>query len=404
VIASPALPSVARDDGRSGAVALCPDTKEDFDVKLQRYGRLAAVVIAGSLALTACGSDDNSGSSGSSGSTSSASAGNVSCGSGTLNGEGSTAQKNAMDVWISEYQDQCSGTTINYNATGSGAGVKQFNAGQVDWGGSDSALSAEKGEVAAAQTRCSGNPAWNLPMVVGPLAVAYNVQGADKIVLNGATTANIFLGKITKWNDPAIAALNSGATLPDTAIKVFFRSDESGTTDNFQKYLKAASDGAWTIEPSKKWGGPVGEGKQGSSGVQQAVKSTPGAVSYMEFSFAKDAALGVAEIDNGSGAVELTSDSTAKAVSEAQIVGTGNDLALKLNYGTDAPGAYPIILVTYEIVCSKGQAADVTKLLKGFLGYTASDEGQAAVSGDLGYGVLPTDLQAKVQAAVEAIA
>ena len=117
--------------------------------------------------------------------------------------------------------------------------MTQFIAKQVDFAGSDSALKDD--QVAQAADRCGGNPAWNLPLVFGPVAMAYNVEGVDKLVVNGDVLAKIFQGQITKWNDPAIAALNTGATLPDTDITPIYRSDSSGTTDNFQKYLAAAA-------------------------------------------------------------------------------------------------------------------------------------------------------------------
>ena len=178
-------------------------------MKLTRYSRLATAVVAGALLLTACGSDDNTGDdAAAAGSSSSPSS--DSCLAGTLNAEGSSAQQNAIDEVIANYTAECADTTINYNPTGSGAGVEQFNAGQVDFAGSDSALKEDEGEVAAAKERCGGNDAWNLPMVVGPIAVAYNLDGVDGLVLTPEVAAKIFKGAITKWNDPAIAALNDG--------------------------------------------------------------------------------------------------------------------------------------------------------------------------------------------------
>ena len=129
---------------------------------------------------------------------------------------------------------------VNYNPTGSGAGIKQFTAGQVDFAGSDSALKTEMKDGVVEQTaadKTCGSTAWNLPMVTGPIAVAYKLNGVDKLILTPDVIAKIFLGQITTWNDPAIAKVNPGVTLPGTAIKVFFRSDESGTTENFTKYL-----------------------------------------------------------------------------------------------------------------------------------------------------------------------
>ena len=142
---------------------------------------------------------------------------------------------------------------------------------------------------------------------------------------------------------------------------MFFRSDESGTTENFTKWLHAAAPDAWTADPGKQWTGK-GEGKEKSAGVADGVNTTEGGITYVEWSYAKDAKLGMAQVDNGGGPVELTADTVAKSVATATQVGTGNDLALKLDYATKEPGAYPVILVTYEIVCSKGLDADKTAL------------------------------------------
>ena len=137
-------------------------------------------------------------------------------------------------------------------------------------------------EQTAADKQC-GSPAWNLPMVTGPIAVAYKVKGVDKLILTPDVIAKIFIGQITTWNDPAIAKVNPGVTLPSTAIKVFFRSDESGTTENFTKYLKGAAPKVWTADPAKKWTGK-GEGKEKTAGVAGAVKATEGGITYAEWS------------------------------------------------------------------------------------------------------------------------
>ena len=369
-------------------------------MKLPRYAALTSVVLAGALALTACGSDNNGSDAGTSG-------GSGSGVSGTLNGEGSTAQKNAIGEAISQFGDDNPGATVNYNPTGSGAGIKQFNAKQVDFAGSDSALStvAVDGAVEAddAKTRCGGNDAWDLPMVVGPIAVAYNLPGVDKLILTPTVTAQMFLGKITAWNDPAIAKLNPGVTLPSTKISVFFRSDESGTTQNFEKYLQAAAGADWTGgDPSKTWPGKVGEGRAKSDGTNEGVKSTEGGLTYIEWSYAKDNKLGVAQIDNGGGAVELTGESAGAAIANAQPDGTGNDLRLKLDYTSKTAGVYPIVLVTYEIVCSKGLDAGKTTLLKAFLTKFSDPATQTSLQ-DIGYAPLPAAIQSKVATAIAAI-
>ncbi|MDQ1536079.1 MAG: phosphate transport system substrate-binding protein, partial [Actinomycetota bacterium] len=332
----------------------------------RRLASVTGVALVGTFALAGCGSDNNASTS------SSASKTSVSCPpKGTVNGEGSSAQKNAIEQAITDFQTSCAGATVNYNPTGSGAGIKQFTAGQVDFAGSDSALKdkPKAGSTGIEQTdadKACASPAWNLPMVVGPIAVAYNVKGVDKLVLTPAVTAKIFSGLITKWNDPAIAAINKGVTIPATAIKVFFRSDESGTTENFTKYLNSAAAKAWPAAPAKKWSGK-GEGKEKSAGVANAVKATDGGITYAEWSYAKDNNLGIAQIDNGAGPVELTGATVGKAVSVAKPDGAGNNLKLKLDYATKEAGAYPIVLVTYEIVCSKTKDSAKAKLISSFL-------------------------------------
>ena len=375
-------------------------------MKLYRTG-VAAALLAGALALAACSSSkksDNSttpagGGSGNTSASSSSSGGADSCAKGSLKAEGSTAQTNAIQQWIQNYQKQCSGATIAYNPTGSGAGVTQFNAGQVDFAGSDSALNPAKGETTKAQQRCS-SPALDLPMVTGPIAVAFKLNGVSDLTLNADVMAKIFTGKITTWDDPAIKALNSGANLPSSKITVFYRSDSSGTTENFEKYLNATAPSVFTATPSKTWAG-TGQGKAKSQGVAQAISSTEGGIGYVEWSFAGSSGLSMAKVDNGSGAVTLSAESAGKAVSAAKIVGTGNDLTLKLDYATKEPGAYPIILVTYEIVCQKYSSSSIGSLVKAFLTYTAGP-GQQSLQ-DLGYAPLPSDIDGKVQASVGTI-
>lgn len=370
-------------------------------MKTLRFGQLASLALVGSIALAGCGSDNNSTTDSS---TSGESAAAVDCFEGTLNAEGSSAQKNAFEEAAATFNEACPGATVNYNPTGSGAGIKQFIAGQVDFAGSDSALKTEEKdgvvEVDAAAETC-GSPAWNIPMVTGPIAIAYNVEGVDNLIMDPAVAADIFNGSITTWDDPAIAEINPDATLPATDIKVFFRSDESGTTENFTKYLRTAAPANWVDEPAKAWTG-TGEGKEKSSGVSEGVKSTDGGITYVEWSYAKDNDLGVAQVDNGAGAVELTGESVGKAVEAAEPDGEGNDLRLKLDYATQEPGAYPILLVTYEIVCSVNQDADKQAQIKAFLTHFASPETQASLE-EIGYAPLPASVEANVQTAIDAL-
>ncbi len=373
--------------------------------------KLAALAALAALTLAACGSDPVPPSTGEPGAgepdSSASSASGLACPSGKLSAEGSSAQNDAITETIAAYGAECGdAATIEYNPTGSGAGIKSFYNGLVDFAGSDSVLKSEEKdgviETEKAKERCQGNPAWNLPMVVGPIAFAYNLDGVDKLVVNAEVLAEIFNGTITTWNDPKIAELNSGATLPGDKITVFFRSDESGTTENATKFLSEAGNGAWKDEPAKAWTG-TGEGKNKSSGVAEGVTSTKNSISYMEWSYAKTNNLKMAQIDSGNGAVELTGESVATAVGEATVKGSGNDLALELKYADVGAGAYPALLVTYEIVCSKGLDAEKTAIVKDFLGYFASESGQSSLE-ELGYAPLPSELLTKVQAAVTAIA
>ncbi|SHG25523.1 phosphate ABC transporter substrate-binding protein, PhoT family [Jatrophihabitans endophyticus] len=380
-------------------------------MKFNRAG-VAAGLLATTVALAACGSDaSGSGSSDTAGSTTGATTSGSSstgggaaaaCSTGTLNGEGSTAQTNAVTEWTNAYQKACTGAKINYNPTGSGAGISQFNAGQVDFAGSDSPLSKDAGEVAAAQKRCKSAPL-DLPMVVGPIAIGYKLDGVDKLVLTPDLLAKIFTGKITKWNDPAITAKNSGAKLPSSAINVIFRSDASGTTQNFEKYLAATAPSDFTAEPAKDNAAKVfkGQGKAKSQGVAAAVAATEGSIGYAEYSFAVDSSLATAQIDSGSGPVEISKDTASAAAGEAKVAGTGDDLSLQLNYKPSSAKAYPIILVTYEIACTKYSDSAKGTFVKNFLNYTIG-AGQDVLASK-GYAPIPTELATKVKASIAKI-
>ena len=223
-------------------------------MRLNRFGIAVGVLATGALVLSACGNNNTANQGGAT--TSGAASSNVHCGGKqTLKASGSTAQANEMARFVNAFEQACSGQTLNYTANGSGAGINEFVGNQTDFGGSDVALSDD--EHAKAQERC-GSPAWDLPTVFGPIAVTYNINGVTSLNLDGPTTAKIFNGTIKTWNDPAIAALNSGTTLPDLPIHVVFRSDQSGTTDNFQQYLDGASDGAWGKGHGKSFNGGVG--------------------------------------------------------------------------------------------------------------------------------------------------
>ncbi|MFJ2582082.1 phosphate ABC transporter substrate-binding protein PstS [Kitasatospora aureofaciens] len=377
-------------------------------MKLQRNGRskalaIGAMALVSSLSLAACGSDNNNTTSASGGSSGSSSSAAINCGKpGALIAAGSTAQGNAIDLWKTTFGAACSGTTVNYGGVGSGAGIQQFTQGKVQFAGSDSAL--KPAEVDATKAVCTGGQGIDLPMVGGLISLVYNIEGVDNLVLDGPTAAKIFDSQITKWNDPAIAALNPGAKLPDADIQSFHRSDDSGTTDNLTHYFAKASSGAWSYPASKTWAGKGGQSANGSAGVSAQVKQVKNSIGYVELSYAQTNSLKSAAINTGaSKPVAATTENAANTFAKAKIAGTGSDLALSLDYATKDEGSYPLVLVTYEIVCDKGNKADTLDTLKAFLTYTASDSGQKAI-GEKGYVPLPKELTDKVNAVIPTLA
>ncbi|OMC45324.1 phosphate ABC transporter substrate-binding protein PstS [Mycobacterium sp. IS-2888] len=370
-------------------------------MKPNRFGAALSILTAGALMLSACGSDNNATGGSATSATSSAS---VACGGKkTLKASGSTAQANAMTRFVNAFEQTCPGQTLNYTANGSGAGISEFTGNQTDFGGSDSPLAPN--EYAAAQQRC-GSPAWNLPVVFGPIAITYNVKGLTSLSLDGPTAARIFNGAITAWNDPAIAGLNAGVNLPAEPIHVVFRNDQSGTTDNFQKYLDAASNGAWGKGAGKTFNGGIGEGAKGNDGTSAAIKATEGSITYNEWSFATAQKLNIAKIVTSAGpdAVAISTDSVGKTIAGATIKGQGNDLVLDTLsfYKPTQPGSYPIVLATYEIVCSKYPDPQVGTAVKAFLQSTIGG-GQNGL-GDNGYIPIPDAFKSRLSASVNAIA
>lgn len=322
----------------------------------------------------------------------------------SLAASGSTAQANAMIRFVDAYGKACAGQTVNYTANGSANGIADFLTGRTDFAGSDTPLSGD--QYAAATKRCGGADAWNLPVVFGPLAITYNLAAVDSLVLDAPTLAKIFNGTITRWDDPALALLN--ASMPAEDIHVIYRSDGSGTTDNFQAYLQYAAGGAWGKGAGKSFNGGVGTGAVGNTGIAAAVKSTEGAIGYNELSFALQEGLFAAEIKTPASRrslrpVRIGTDTVGKTIKGAKIIGAGNDLVLDLSsfYNPAQPDVYPIVLATYEIVCSKYPTFDVAKAVKAFL-QAAIGPGQVELARS-GYIPLSPDFQARVSSAVDEI-
>lgn len=369
-----------------------------------RASALGALVVSGALVLTACGSDDNTKTDAGASGKPSAAVGDIKCddAKGKLLASGSSAQKNAVDLWVKAYMAACPGIEVNYKSSSSGEGIVAFNQGTVGFAGSDSALKPEA--VEESKKICTGGQGIDLPMVGGPIAIGFNVAGVDKLVLDAPTLASIFNDKIKKWDDEAIKKLNPGVTLPSTAIQAFHRSEDSGTTENLGKYLKAAAPEAWTYEAAKKWPAPGGQAASGSAGVASQVKAVDGAIGYFELSYASSQSIKTVDVATGAAApVKATGENASKAIAAAKISGTGDDLALKLDYATKAEGAYPIVLVTYEVVCDKGNKAETLPAVKSFLNYTASDAGQKILL-ENGYAPIPAEINAKVREVIAKLA
>jgi phosphate transport system substrate-binding protein len=358
--------------------------QKESSVKIHR---LLAVALTGALAVgaTACGSSSKSSSSGGKS-------------GGTISGAGATFPQPVYEEWASRFKTS-DGVTVNYNPIGSGGGIAQFTAGTVDFGATDSAMKDD--EVAAAKKK--GDPV-HVPTVFGAITVSYNLPGVAKgIKLDGKTLADIFLGKIKKWNDPAIAALNAGGSikLPSTAITVVHRSDASGTTKLFTQFLKESSpEWAKTVgsDKSVKW--PTGTGAAKNAGVAGGVKQTEGAVGYVEEAYALQNNFTTASIKNKAGQfVEPTLASTTAAGDGLTVPA---DLRFSAINASTNPAAYPIasgtFLLVYQDMCkaglSKSKAQDVVK----WLNY-ATGPGQA-IAPQLQYAPLPAAILAKAKAKV----
>ncbi|MGD9484508.1 phosphate ABC transporter substrate-binding protein PstS [Streptomyces sp. TRM70308] len=374
-------------------------------MKLQRTNRLralsvGALAVTSALVLSACGSDDNTTQGGDN--PESAASGNIECqGEGNLLASGSSAQKNAVDAWVQNYQQACPDTKVNYNPTGSGAGIQEFLQGKTAFAGSDSALKED--EVEQSKEVCEGGKAINLPMVGGPVAIGYNLSGVEELVLDAPTIAKIFDTKITQWDDEAIKKLNPDVELPATKIQAFHRSDESGTTDNFTTYLNEAAPEEWPYEPAKAWAAKGGQSANGSAGVATNVAQTDGAIGYFELSYATGNDIDTVKLDTGAGEpVEATVENSSTGIAAGKIVGTDGDLAMELDYSTKEEGAYPIILVTYEIACDKGNKPDKLEAMKSFLTYAASEEGQDQLA-EIEYAPIPDEVITKVREKIDSL-
>lgn len=310
-----------------------------------------------------------------------------------------------MEAWVAEFQNANEGATVTYDPVGSGGGREQFIAGGTAFGGSDAALEEEEGELSKAVARCKPGELIQIPDYVSPIAIVYNLPGVEELKLAPETLAKIFNQEITSWDDQAIAAENPGVDLPDTRITPVNRSDESGTTENFVEYLSEVAPKIWTYEVDGNWPVKGGEAAQGTSGVVEAVGAGEGAIGYADESQAGE--LGVAKIKVGDEYVEPTPEAAAKILEESpedQEISKGKYVfAFDLDRRTEASGTYPIVLVSYLMACTSYGSASEAELVKGFVEYVISPEGQEAAAENAGSAPISASLRTKVEPAVEAI-
>ena len=326
--------------------------------------------------------------------------------SGNFSGAGASSQQAAVEAWIAGFQGTNPEAKIAYNPSGSGAGVQTFLTGATAWAGSDKALADD--EVEQSKSVCTEGTAFDVPVYISPIAVVFNLKGVSDagkhINMDAATIAKIFDGKITKWNDPAIADQNKDLKLPDTAITVVHRSDKSGTTQNFVSYFKDVTPDNWTYDLSENWPNEVGQGAKGTSGVISTVKQADGTIGYADFSQVGD--LGTAAIKVGENYNEISADAGSKVIEDSEIdtsVKGDNRVVVKINHATKAKGAYPIVLVSYDIACPAYKDANTAKFVKSWLTYVTSDEGQKTASSAAGSAPLPSNIVEKVTKSIEAI-
>jgi phosphate transport system substrate-binding protein len=347
------------------------------------------------VGAAACGSSDSS-------STGGGGSGNA---SGEIAGAGSTAQEAAQEAWIAEFENANSDATVSYDAVGSGGGREQFISGGVIFAGSDAALSEEEGELKKAMDRCNPGRLIEVPAYVSPIAVIYNLEGVESLQLSAETLAGIFSQKITSWSDPAIAKENPDVELPDTRITPVNRSDESGTTENFTEYLSEVDPQGWPYEVSGDWPVKGGEAAQGTSGVVEAVAAGDGAIGYADASQAGE--LGVATIKVGSKYEEPTPEAAAAILDESpeakDAAKTPYMFPFELDRKTESSGTYPVVLVSYLIACTEYGSADEAALVKSYLEYVISSEGQEAAASNAGSAPLSSALTKKVEPAIAAI-
>ena len=357
----------------------------------RRRQRLLAVglpLMAAALLLAACGSSSSSSSSTSNTPSCNAASSKL---SGTLNGSGSTFQTVYQQSAIQCFKTIQPNMTVNYGSGGSGKGRTDLASGVVNYAGSDSPIPQSE------QANFKG-PVLYFPTVIAPITISYNLSGVSNLKLSGPVIAKIFSAQVTTWNDPAITDLNKGVTLPSTKITVARRSDSSGTTQNFSDFLVKSAPGVWTLGSASTISWPASTvGGNGNGGVASIIKSTDGAVGYVDYPDAKASGLVFASVQNMAGNfIAPSQQSATSAASHATIQPNLTFTAIW------APGAdsYPITYQSWVLVY-QSQSGDKGQLLQAWVGYLVG-AGQQLLPG-LNYAPLPSSLQSMTEAQVSKI-
>jgi phosphate transport system substrate-binding protein len=341
-----------------------------------------AALTAMALSLAACSSSSSSAGGGSSSSSL----------SGTLNASGSTFQLTFQQTAIQSFKSIQPNVTVNYGGGGSGKGRTDLASGVVQFAGSDSPIPSDE------VSNFKGKTVLYFPVVIGPITMSYNLSGVTGLKLDPAVIADLFQGKIKKWNDPAITALNPGLKLPSTTVVIARRSDSSGTTANFSQFLVDSAPN-WKLGTSSTINWPAtSQGGNGNGGVAQIVKTTAGAIGYVDFSDAKASGLSYASVKNKAG--NYIAPSIAGATAAADNATINPDLTFS-SVWTPGATSYPITYQSWDLVFQKQSSANTTKMLKAYIGYLLGD-GQKLLP-QLNYAPLPASLDQKAVAQLSKI-
>ncbi|MBH0053434.1 phosphate ABC transporter substrate-binding protein PstS [Salinibacterium sp. SWN139] len=363
-------------------------------MNFKRLGTIGAIAIAGTILLSSCATAAEDGSSDE----------NMSDLTGTLVGAGASSQQSAQEAWVAGFQTANENVTVEYDPIGSGGGRDTFIGGGSQFAGSDRAFKSEEIDEDNFVSCVPGTGILEIPAYISPIAIIFNIDGIDSLNLDADTIAGIFTGEITNWSDDAIVSQNDGVDLPDLGITAVHRADDSGTTANFTDYLSAAASSVWTVGSIETWPTEFGgEGAPQTSGLVDAVTNGTGTIGYADASRAGD--LGVVAVKVGDEYVPYSPEAAAAIVDASPFAeGRGEtDFAVEIDRATEESGVYPVVLISYLIGCNEYASSDNVDLVKAYMSYIISDEGQATAAESAGSAPISSTLFEKAQAAVDAI-